>query len=112
MTSRDQKLLQNWVNDINADVIVAQDGSGKYKTVKEAVAAAPDKGKTRYVIHVKKGTYKENVEIGKSKKNIMLVGDGMDLTIITGSLNVVDGSTTFNSATVGKSPFVSSLLFF
>ncbi|KAJ6292268.1 hypothetical protein OIU78_024446 [Salix suchowensis] len=30
----------------------------------------------------------------------MLVGDGMDSTIITGSLNVVDGSTTFNSATV------------
>ncbi|KAG5627457.1 hypothetical protein H5410_012675 [Solanum commersonii] len=30
----------------------------------------------------------------------MLVGDGMDATIITGNLNVVDGATTFNSATV------------
>jgi pectin methylesterase-like acyl-CoA thioesterase len=70
--------------------------------VKEAVASAPDNGKTRYVIYVKKGTYKENVEVGKKKKNVMLVGDGMDSTIITGSLNVVDGSTTFNSATVGK----------
>lgn len=49
---------------------------------------------------MKKGTYKENVEIGKSKTNVMLTGDGMDKTIITGSLNVVDGSTTFNSATV------------
>ncbi|MQL67646.1 hypothetical protein F6Q10_35135, partial [Streptomyces vinaceus] len=76
------------------------DGSGKYKTVKEAVASAPDNSKTRYVIYVKKGTYKENVEIGKTKKNLMLVGDGMDATIITGNLNVVDGSTTFKSATV------------
>ena len=32
----------------------------------------------------------------------MLVGDGMDATIITGNLNVIDGSTTFKSATVGK----------
>jgi len=31
---------------------------------------------------------------------VMLVGDGMSSTIITGNLNVVDGSTTFNSATV------------
>ncbi|EEF43910.1 Pectinesterase precursor, putative [Ricinus communis] len=100
VTSKDRKLLESSGKNINADVIVAKDGSGKYKTVKEAVAAAPNNGKTRYVIYVKKGTYKENVEIGNSKKNIMLVGDSMDSTIITGSLNVVDGSTTFNSATV------------
>ncbi|KAJ6292278.1 hypothetical protein OIU78_024455, partial [Salix suchowensis] len=100
LTSKDRKLLVTLPKDINADVTVAKDGSGKYKTVKEAVASAPDNGKTRYVIYVKKGTYKENVEVGKKKKNVMLVGDGMDSTIITGSLNVVDGSTTFNSATV------------
>jgi pectinesterase len=102
LPSMDRKLLVALPKDINADVTVAKDGSGKYKTVKEAVASAPDNGKTRYVIYVKKGTYKENVEVGKKKKNVMLVGDGMDSTIITGSLNVVDGSTTFNSATVGK----------
>ena len=47
----------------------------------------------------------ENVEVGKSKKNLMIVGDGMSSTIITGSLNFVDGTTTFNSATVGKDPY-------
>ncbi|KAF2304991.1 hypothetical protein GH714_000939 [Hevea brasiliensis] len=98
--ARDRKLLQASPGEINANVIVAKDGSGNYKTVKEAVASAPDNGKSRYVIYVKKGKYKENVEIGKTKKNVMLVGDGMDSTIITGSLNVVDGSTTFKSATV------------
>ncbi|KAJ4981243.1 hypothetical protein NE237_032080 [Protea cynaroides] len=102
VTRKDRKLMESLPKDlkINANVVVAKDGSGKYKTVKEAIASAPDNGKSRYVIHVKKGTYKENVEVGKKKKNVMLVGDGMDSTIITGSLNVIDGSTTFNSATV------------
>ncbi|KAI8525161.1 hypothetical protein RHMOL_Rhmol13G0207400 [Rhododendron molle] len=96
----DRRLLMAPAEDIKANVVVAKDGSGNYKTVTEAVASAPNNGKTRYVIKVKKGTYKENVRIGSSKKNVMLVGDGMDSTIITGSLNVIDGSTTFNSATV------------
>ncbi|XP_055803918.1 pectinesterase-like [Solanum dulcamara] len=100
VSANDRRLLQLSANAIAANVVVAKDGSGKYKTVNEAVASAPDNSKTRYVIYVKKGTYKENVEIGKKKKNIMLVGDGMDATIITGNLNVVDGSTTFKSATV------------
>ncbi|MBA0568860.1 hypothetical protein Golob_006327, partial [Gossypium lobatum] len=100
VSNKDRKLLQSLPNEIKANVVVAKDGSGKYKTLGEAVAAAPDKSKTRYIIYVKKGTYKENVEIGKNKKNLMIVGDGMKSTIITGSLNVIDGSTTFRSATV------------
>ncbi|XP_042487125.1 pectinesterase-like [Macadamia integrifolia] len=102
VTSRDRKLLESLPKDVkvNANVVVAKDGSGKYQTVQQAVASAPDNGKSRYVIYIKKGTYKENVQIGKTKKNLMIVGDGMGSTIITGSLNVVDGSTTFNSATV------------
>ena len=101
VTSKDRRLLESSVGDVKANVVVAQDGSGKFKTVAQAVASAPDNGKTRYVIYVKKGTYKENVEIGKKKTNVMLVGDGMDATIITGSLNFIDGTTTFKSATVG-----------
>ncbi|CAK7351019.1 unnamed protein product [Dovyalis caffra] len=68
LTSKERKLLEAFPKDIKADVIVAQDGSGKYKTVKEAVASVPDNGKTRYVIHVKKGIYKENVEVGRTKR--------------------------------------------
>eukprot|EP00253_Pinus_taeda_P030553 PITA_30553 len=37
--------------------------------------------------------------MGKTKTNIMLIGEGMEATIVTGSRNVIDGSTTFNSAT-------------
>ena len=79
--------------------------------MKEAVDAAPDGGKSRYVIHVKKGVYKENVEVGKKKRELMIVGDGMDATVITGSRNVVDGATTFNSATLGEDASSSSVLF-
>ncbi|CAJ2669987.1 unnamed protein product [Trifolium pratense] len=100
VTSNGRSLLESSVGDIKANVVVATDGSGKFKTVAEGVASAPDNGKTTYVIYVKKGTYKENIEIGKKKTNVMLVGDGMDATIITGNLNFIDGTTTFKSATV------------
>ncbi|XP_010476087.1 PREDICTED: pectinesterase/pectinesterase inhibitor 18 [Camelina sativa] len=102
LTALDRELLESDPKTIkvNANVVVAKDGSGKFKTVNEAVAAAPENSNSRYVIYVKKGVYKETIDIGKKKKNLMLVGDGKDATIITGSLNVVDGSTTFRSATI------------
>lgn len=101
----DRKLLQQVSSSAStrANIVVAQDGSGDYRTIKEAVSAASKRsGSGRYVIHVKAGTYKENVEIGSKLKNIMMVGDGIGKTIITGSRNVGGGSTTFKSATVGE----------
>ncbi|WOL09400.1 hypothetical protein Cni_G18153 [Canna indica] len=86
--------------DVAADAVVAADGSGDYKTIGEAVEAAPAKSKKRYVIRIKAGTYAENVEVPKKKTNIMFVGDGRTTTVITGSRNVKDGSTTFRSATL------------
>ncbi|XP_075478513.1 pectinesterase 2-like [Primulina tabacum] len=95
----DRKLLQ--ASNPTANIVVAQDGSGNYKTVSEAISAAGKRsGSGRYVIHVKQGTYTENVNIGNKLKNIMLLGDGIGKTIITGSKSVGGGSTTFNSATV------------
>ena len=99
----DRKLLQSSSPASQANIVVAKDGSGDYTTVKAAVAAAAKRsGSGRYVIYVKAGTYSENVEIGSKLKNIMLLGDGIGKTIITGSKSVGGGSTTFNSATVGK----------
>ncbi|KAL5783576.1 hypothetical protein ACOSP7_008605 [Xanthoceras sorbifolium] len=94
----DRRLLQ--ATTLTPDVIVAADGSGNYLTVGAAVAAAPERSSSRYIIRIKAGVYIENVEVPKKKINIMFVGDGRLDTIITGSRNVVDGSTTFNSATV------------
>ncbi|MQL80210.1 hypothetical protein Taro_012652 [Colocasia esculenta] len=98
MTAADRRLLQ--ATTVTPDVVVAADGSGNYRTVAAAVAAAPEKSSRRYVIGIKAGTYRENVDVPKKKTNIMFVGDDRTTTIITGSRNVVDGSTTFHSATV------------
>ncbi|GLJ10960.1 hypothetical protein SUGI_0138860 [Cryptomeria japonica] len=86
-------------------VTVAQNGSGNFTTITDAINAAPNKSADRFVIYVTGGVYKEYVAIPKSKYNIMLIGDGMNVTVITGNRSVVDGWTTFNSATlstVGK----------
>ncbi|KAE9610763.1 putative pectinesterase [Lupinus albus] len=100
----DRKLLRSSYAFAKANVVVAKDGSGKYKTVKAAIDAAPQNSNDRYVIYVKQGTYDEQIVI--KAKNIMLVGDGIGKTIISGSKSVQGGSTTFNSATVGKQIFI------
>ncbi|XP_075493631.1 putative pectinesterase/pectinesterase inhibitor 36 [Primulina tabacum] len=89
-----------------ADLVVAKDGSGNYKTINEAIVALAGMGGNRperAIIYVKSGLYNEKVEIGRDLKNIMLVGDGMDKTVVTASGNVQDGQTTFSSATFGVS---------
>ncbi|XP_054792495.1 pectinesterase-like [Prosopis cineraria] len=98
ISAGDRRLLQ--APTVTPNVVVAADGSGNYRTVAEAVAAAPEGSSTRYVIRIKAGVYRENVEVTKKKTNIMFVGDGRTNTVITGNRNVVDGSTTFHSATV------------
>ncbi|XP_021293889.1 pectinesterase [Herrania umbratica] len=98
LSAGDRRLLQS--SSVTPDVVVAADGSGNYKTVSEAVAKAPERSSKRYVIRIKEGVYRENVEVPKKKTNIMFLGDGRTKTIITGQRNVVDGSTTFHSATV------------
>ncbi|XP_020584200.1 pectinesterase-like isoform X2 [Phalaenopsis equestris] len=99
VSAADRRLLQS--SAVKADIVVAKDGSGNYKTISEAVAASAKQrsGSSRFVIHVKAGIYNEQVEIKSSMKNLMIVGDGIDKTVVTGSKNVVDGSTTFRSAT-------------
>ncbi|KAG8380220.1 hypothetical protein BUALT_Bualt07G0170700 [Buddleja alternifolia] len=98
LSAGDRRLLQS--STVRPDVVVAADGSGNFRTVAAAVAAAPERSSRRYVIRIKAGVYRENVEVSKRKTNIMFMGDGRSNTIITGSRNVQDGSTTFNSATV------------
>jgi pectinesterase len=99
LSAADRKLLQSsGAGAPTVDAVVAQDGSGNYKTISEAVAAAGGGG--RFIIHVKAGVYKENVQVKKS--NIMIIGDGIGATIVTGSKNANGGSTTFGSATFGK----------
>ncbi|KAK1416043.1 hypothetical protein QVD17_31831 [Tagetes erecta] len=105
LSKGDRKLLATPSGATSADLVVAQDGSGNYKTISEAIAAVSKltKGNSRFVIHVKAGVYKENVEIKNTMENLMVVGDGIGSTIVTSNKNAQDGSTTFASATFAVS---------
>lgn len=98
-------LEDEWVSAGNfpgriPDAVVAQDGSGNYSTIAEAVEAAPSHSMRRHLIFVKEGVYREQVEIKKDKQNIMMVGQGMDSTVISWDRSVRSPSiTTFNTAT-------------
>lgn len=96
----ERRLLQE--SKPKPDLTVAKDGSGDVRTLKEAVARIPKKSKTRFVIYVKTGVYVENVVLDKSCWNLMIYGDGKAATIFSGSLNFVDGTPTFSTATFGK----------
>ncbi|KAK7259719.1 hypothetical protein RIF29_25332 [Crotalaria pallida] len=98
--SKDRKLLATTVDlRRKANIVVAKDGSGKYKTISEALKHVPDKSNKRIVIYVKKGIYYENVRVEKTKWNVVIIGDGMITTLVSGRLNFVDGTPTFSSAT-------------
>lgn len=95
-------LIQDAPKQFEANVIVAQDGSGKYKTINEALKDIPESSNRTFVIQIKEGVYVEKVEILSTMTNVLLLGDGPNKTRITGKLNVIDGTTTYKSATVGK----------
>ncbi|MQM10570.1 hypothetical protein Taro_043467 [Colocasia esculenta] len=101
-------VLASWdPSTAQADMVVAKDGSGNYKTINEAVAAARSHWKQRrdqrIIVHVKAGVYAENVEISRGVRNLMLIGEGIDKTVVTGSRSVAEGYSTFRSATFGVS---------
>lgn len=90
---------------VNKTVVVNANGGGNFATISAAIAAAPNKtdgSKGYFVIHVVAGVYNEYVNIDANKRYIMMIGDGINQTIITGNHNVDDGWTTFNSATFSK----------
>ncbi|THU57639.1 hypothetical protein C4D60_Mb03t05650 [Musa balbisiana] len=83
-------------------VKVAKDGSGNFTTVGDAVAFAPNNTAIEdgyFAIYIEEGVYSENVVVPKNKKNLILIGVGINRTIITSNRSVVDGWTTFASAT-------------
>ncbi|XP_072957516.1 pectinesterase-like [Typha angustifolia] len=98
MQLANRRLLQ--LKSTRANLVVARDGSGNFRTIKDAVnAAAAQRRKGRFVIYVKAGVYNENVQVVSSFNDLTLIGDGIGKTIITGSRSVANGYTTFSSPT-------------
>lgn len=103
LSGHERNLLESSSLEARANLVVATDGSGNYRTIQAAInAAAGRRGSGRFIIHVKRGVYRENIEVGLNNNNIMLVGEGMRNTIITSGRSVGSGSTTYSSATAGK----------
>ncbi|MCE2055602.1 hypothetical protein HAX54_042991 [Datura stramonium] len=102
--AKERKLLQSSTRSLasKAIYVVAQDGSGNFRSIQAAINAAAKKvSDQRTIIYIKKGVYRENVAIGPSMSKIMLVGAGLRYTIITGSRSAAGGFTTYSTATVG-----------
>ena len=63
-------------------IVVAQDGSGDFITIQDAINSVRDFTPEPRVIHIKKGIYYEKVEIPSWKCDITLKGDGPEETLI------------------------------
>jgi len=76
-------------------VTVALDGSGDFKSVQDAIDAAPPEG---WVIRIKPGTYREVIVVNKA--HISLLGLGLDpaQVVLTYDLNNGAVGSTFKSA--------------
>ncbi|VFQ98528.1 unnamed protein product [Cuscuta campestris] len=86
------------------DAVVAQDGSGQFRTIGEAIkAAAPEKSERKFVIYVKAGVYYEKVVVGEEKTNLTIIGAGMDATIPC--LRKTSQPTTLDSTTRPDPPW-------
>jgi pectinesterase len=71
---------------VNADAIVAADGSGQYRTVRAAIDACPqitfDDGR-RWTIYVRAGTYRELIYIQREKRFVRVLGEDAATTKIS-----------------------------
>ncbi|KAM3741683.1 hypothetical protein ACB098_07G015200 [Castanea mollissima] len=99
---RRTRILESEI-DPSKVLTVAADGTGNFTTITDAINFAPNNSNDKTHIYVKQGLYEENVEIPSYKTHIVLLGDGADITIITGKRSVGDGWTTFRSATLAVS---------
>ncbi|KAA8534723.1 hypothetical protein F0562_029835 [Nyssa sinensis] len=105
LQKKDRRILESSGDEYDPSevLMVAADGTGNFTTITEAINFAPNNSYDRIIIYVREGVYEENVEIPSYKPNIVLLGDGSDVTVITGNRSVADGWTTFRSATAAVS---------
>jgi pectinesterase len=68
---------------VKYDYVVAQDGSGDFKTVQAALDAVPEGNNKPVSIFIKNGAYKEVITVDARKNFISLIGENKDKTILT-----------------------------
>jgi pectinesterase len=65
------------------DYVVAEDRSGDFTTLTDAVRAAPANSKKEVFIFIKKGNYHEKLIIPDDKPNLTFIGEDADSTVIS-----------------------------
>ncbi|XP_023904509.2 pectinesterase [Quercus suber] len=88
------------VHSYKPNVTVAIDGSGNFNTINEAISKIPIGRNSPYVILIKQGTYNEAVYIAQNMSNLVLIGEGMEKTIVQFNKTAKQGYGTSGSATV------------
>lgn len=69
---------------ISPDIVVALDGSGDFTKIQDAINAVPSNNSRTTIIYLKRGLYNtEKLIIPADKKNISLIGESRDETIIS-----------------------------
>lgn len=96
---------------VGGPVVVAQDGSGDFRSVQAAIDASPSTGA---VIRIRPGTYEEKVVIDKPKIQLLGVGAGPSQVVLSFNLSAGTAGGTFKSAstTVTGDDFVAENLTF
>nr|GMC54433.1 probable pectinesterase/pectinesterase inhibitor 59 [Ipomoea batatas] len=107
ISAGERRLLQSSSVASQAKYVVSKKGRGDFRSIQAAInqATSRRRGNERIVIYIKRGVYRENVIISSKMSGIMLVGDGLRYTIITGARSVGGGYTTYSSATFGMALF-------
>ncbi|CAN6236410.1 unnamed protein product [Urochloa humidicola] len=99
MPSSQRRLLLQVGGAQKPNAVVAQDGSGDFKSITEAINAVPKSYAGRYAIYVKAGTYKEYVTVPKNMANVFMYGDGPTRTVVTGDKSNTGGFATIATRT-------------
>ncbi|KAG5514101.1 hypothetical protein RHGRI_035488 [Rhododendron griersonianum] len=80
---------------------VSQDGTGDFKSIKEALDSIPLHNTKRVILAIKPGVYREKIVIPRTLPFITFLGDSNDPPTITWNDTKSVTGTTFSSATVG-----------
>jgi pectinesterase len=71
-------------------ITIAEDGSGDFRTVQEAVAAVANNSAERTIIHIKPGTYQGQIIVPAQKSKVTFEGKEAGKTILTYALNIYE----------------------
>jgi pectinesterase len=89
-------------------IIVAKDGTGRYKTVQAAFDAVPLGNKKPVVIFIRNGIYQEKLHLDSSKNKVTLIGEDKFKTILT--YNDHSGKISPSGATINTHTSESFLI--